>query len=89
VLNTNEEYGNQVIDWLDVVMTTPVEGEIQEMGKRSQALKIQEADQTSKGIAMRRFINKKQFPQCQIQMDTVTEDFRTTWARSLEDFVES
>jgi hypothetical protein len=58
--------------------TTQVEGEIQETYKRSQALKIQGAYRTSKGIALRRFIDKEQFPQCQTEMETVTEHFRPT-----------
>jgi hypothetical protein len=85
-LNTDEGHRNPVIEWLDTMITTQVEGEIQAMLKRSQTLEIQEAYRTSKGIAMRRFIDKEQSPQCQIQIDAVTEHFRATWARSLENF---
>jgi hypothetical protein len=88
-LNTDEGHGNRAIEWLGAMITTQVQGEIQAMFKRSQTLKIQEAHRTSKGIAMRRFINREQSPQCQIQMDAVTEHFRTTWARSLENFVDA
>jgi hypothetical protein len=48
------------------------------MNKKSQAFKIQEVHRTSKGIAMRRFINKEQPPQCQVEMPDVTEHFRET-----------
>jgi hypothetical protein len=59
------------------------------MNKKAQALKIQEAYRTSKGIAMKRFMEKEQSPQCQIDMGDVTEHFRTTLSRPLEDFVEA
>jgi hypothetical protein len=48
------------------------------MNKRAQALKIQEAYRTSKGITMRRFIDREQSPQCQIEMERVTEHFSRT-----------
>jgi hypothetical protein len=64
-LNTNEEHPNQVINWLDAMITTQVKGEIQKMYKRSQALKIQKVYQILKGIAKRRFIGKGRPPQCQ------------------------
>jgi hypothetical protein len=54
------------------LITTEVEGEIREMNKKAQALKIQEARRTSKGIVMRRFIDKEQLPQCQVEMAEVT-----------------
>jgi hypothetical protein len=65
-----------VIDWLDAMITIQVEEEIHEMSKRALALKGQEAYRTPKGIAMRRFIDKEQSPQCQIDMDTVKNYFR-------------
>jgi hypothetical protein len=59
-LNTQENRRGRVIDWLDAMITIQVEGEILEMNKRALALKVQEAYRTSKGIAMRRFIDKEQ-----------------------------
>jgi hypothetical protein len=59
------------------------------MNKKSQALKVQEAYQTSKWIAMKRFIGKEQSSQCHIGTAEVTEHFRVTWARSLDDFVKA
>jgi hypothetical protein len=88
-LNTNADHRSQVIEWLDAMITTQVEGEIGEMNKKSHALKVQEAYRTSKGIAMRRFIDKEQSPQCQIEMEAVKEHFREVWARPREDFVEA
>jgi hypothetical protein len=88
-MNTSEDHRNRVIDWLDAMITTQVQGEIKEMNKRAQALKIQEAYRTSKGIAMKRFIEKEQSPQCQIDMENVTEHFRETWSKPLDDFIEA
>jgi hypothetical protein len=42
-LNTDKEHRNRVVDWLDASITTQVEGEIKEMNKKAQTLKIQEA----------------------------------------------
>jgi hypothetical protein len=88
-LNIDAEHRNRVIEWLDAMITTQVEGEIGEMNKKAQALKVQETYRTSKGIAMRRFINKEQSPQCQIEMGTVKEHFREIWARPREEFIEA
>jgi hypothetical protein len=54
------------------LITTEVEGETREMNKKAQALKIQEARRTSKGVVMRRFVDKEQSPQCQVEMAEVT-----------------
>jgi hypothetical protein len=88
-LNTDEDHRNRVNDWLDVLITTQVEGEIQEMSKKAQALKIQETPWVSKGIALRRSIDKEQSAQCQIDMADVTEHFRETRSRRLEEVAEA
>jgi hypothetical protein len=71
------------------LITTEVEGETHEMNKKAQTFKIQEVHRTSKGIVMRRFIDKEQSPQCQVEMAEVTEHFRETWSMPLEDGVEA
>jgi hypothetical protein len=58
-LNAQEERRGRVIEWLGEMITSNVSGEIEEMNKRAQALKVQEAYRTSKGITMRRFIDKQ------------------------------
>jgi hypothetical protein len=78
-----------VIEWLEVMITSIVSEEIEEMNKRTQALKIQEADRTLKGMTMRKFIDKQQLSQCQVDMPIVTEHFRETGSRPDEDFVEA
>jgi hypothetical protein len=73
----------------DAKLTTPVSGEIEEMNKEASALKIQEAYRTSKGITMKRYLDKDQSPQCQIEMENVTEHFTRTWARPEQEFIEA
>jgi hypothetical protein len=51
------------------------------MNKKANALKIQKAQRTSKGTTMKKYIDKQQSPQCQIEMEDVTEHFTRTWAR--------
>jgi hypothetical protein len=88
-LNVQEERRGRMIEWLEEMITSNVSGEIAEMNKRAQALKVQEAYRTSKGTTMRRFIDKQQLLQCQIEMQMVTEHFRKTWSRPDENFVEA
>jgi hypothetical protein len=88
-LNPDESRCSRAINWLDMLITTQVEGAIHEMNKKAQVLQIQEAHRPLKTATMRRFIDKKQSPQCQIDMAKVTEHFRETWSRPLEDVVEA
>jgi hypothetical protein len=76
--NTDSSHRSKVIEWLDVILTTQVSGEIEKMNKRANALKIHEAYRTSKGITKRRYIDKEQSPQCQIDMGIITDHFRRT-----------
>jgi hypothetical protein len=57
-LNTQEDRRERVIEWLDAMITTQISGEIEEMNKRVQTLKIQEVSRILKGTTMRRFIDK-------------------------------
>jgi hypothetical protein len=43
----------------------------------------------SKGIPMKRYIDKEPSPQCQIEMEDVTDHFTRTWARPEEEFIEA
>jgi hypothetical protein len=78
-----------VIEWLDAMISAHLSQELEEMNKRSQALKVQEAYRTSKSIAMKRFVDKEQSPQCQIDKEIVEKHFRQTWARPEMDFKEA
>jgi hypothetical protein len=58
-LTTNSDHRSKVIEWLDAMLTTQVSGEIDQMNKKASALKIQETYSTSKGITMKRYIDKE------------------------------
>jgi hypothetical protein len=88
-LNKEEAHRERVIEWLEAMILTNMTGEIEEMNRRAHALKVQEASRRSKGIAMKRFIDKQQSPQCQIDMPIATEHCRRIWSRPEDDFVEA
>jgi hypothetical protein len=85
-LNTSEEHWGRVIEWLDAVISTQVTGELEDRGERTQALKVQDAYRTSKTIAMRRYIDKIQSPQCPIEQEVITDHFAHSWAKGIDEF---
>jgi hypothetical protein len=88
-MNTQQEHRDRVIEWLDAMITDNLSEELKQMNRQAQALKVQEAYRTSKGIAMKRFIDKEQSPRCQMEKQIVTEHFATAWARPQTDFREA
>jgi hypothetical protein len=88
-LNTSVDHRTKVIEWLEAILMTQVSGEIEEMNKRASALKIQESYRMSKGITMRRYIDKERSPQCEIETAEVAEHVTKTWARPEQDFIEA
>jgi hypothetical protein len=72
-----------------MMLTMQVSGEIEEMNKRANVLKIQEVYRTSKWIPMRRYIDKEQSLQSQIDMVSVMDHFRRTWVRPEHELVEA
>jgi hypothetical protein len=88
-LITDEGRRTRVIEWFDAMINVQIGDEIQKMNKRAQVLKIQEAYCTLKEIAMRKFFDKEQFLQRQIDKDTVTQHFRRIFARTDENFREA
>jgi hypothetical protein len=74
-LNTSADHRTRMIEWLEAILTTQVFGEIKEMNKKSSALKIRESYRTSKRITIRKYIDKKQSLQRQIEIEEVTEHF--------------
>jgi hypothetical protein len=55
----------------------------------AQALKVQDAYRTSKSIAMKRYIEKQQSPQCQIDTEAITAHFGQSWSAGIEEFREA
>jgi hypothetical protein len=88
-LNTSVDHRRRVIDWLDAMISAEVSGESKGMNERMQTQKVREAYRMSPSIAMRRYIDKVQSPQCPIGRETVTADFTATWAPPRESFEEA
>jgi hypothetical protein len=78
-----------MIDWLDAMINTEVSGELEGMNERMQTQKVREAHRTSPSIAMRRYVDKVQSPQCLIGRETVTAHFTGRWPPPREDFEEA
>jgi hypothetical protein len=72
------DHRRRVIDWLDAMISTEVSSELERMNERMQTQKVQEAYRTSPSIAMRRYVDKVQLPQCPIGRETVTAHFIAT-----------
>jgi hypothetical protein len=88
-LNTSVNHRRRVIDWLDAMISAKISGELEGMNERIQTQKVQEAYRTSPSIAMRRYVDKVQSPQCPIGRETVTAHFTVTWAPPREDLEEA
>jgi hypothetical protein len=85
-LNTAPDHRRRVIEWLDSMITTHVTEELGIMNESFEARKVQEAYRTTKGIAMKRYVDKVQSPQCPIDPDAVAAHFGETWAPPGRDF---
>jgi hypothetical protein len=88
-LNTLVDHRRRVIDWLDAMVSRKVSGELEGMNERMQTQKVRDAYRTSPSIAMRRYVDKIQSPQCPIGRETVIAYFTATWAPPREDFEEA
>jgi hypothetical protein len=71
------------------MISAEVSGELEGMNERLQIRKVQEAYRTSPSIAMRRYVDKVQSPQCPIERGMVTAHFTATWAPPREDLAEA
>jgi hypothetical protein len=60
------------------MVSTKVSGELEGMNERMQTQKVREAYRMSPSIAIRRYVDKVQSPQCPIGRETVTAHFTVT-----------
>jgi hypothetical protein len=88
-LNTSVDHRRRVTDWLDAMISIEISGELEGMNERMRTQKVREAYRTSPRIAMRRYVDKVQLPQCPIGRETVTAHFIATWAPPKHDFEEA
>jgi hypothetical protein len=88
-LNTSQDHRERAIEWLDAVMATCVGTELKGENARAHALRVQDAYRTSKSSAMKRYIEKEQSPQCQIDTEAITAHFGQSWSVAIEEFREA
>jgi hypothetical protein len=88
-LNTSNEHRDRVIEWLDGLISSHVTGEQAQLNERAQALRVQDAYRTSKSIAMKRYVDKVQSPQCRIEKEEITAHFGTSWSAGIDEFREA
>jgi hypothetical protein len=86
---TCEEHCPRVIEWLDAMINTQVTEEVEGLKQRAQSLRVQEAYRVSKSIAMKRYVDRVQHPQCQISTEAITEHFSRSWSQSTDQFREA
>jgi hypothetical protein len=87
--NTSVDHRRRVFDRLDAMISTKISGELKGMNERMQIQKVREAYRNSPSIAMRRYVDKVQSPQCPIGKETVTAHFTAMWVPPREDFEEA
>jgi hypothetical protein len=88
-MNQTQERRTQVMDWLDSLVTAEALKQINAANANVQIRKVQEAYRTSKSTAMRRYVNQKHSPPCQIEIERVTDHFRQTWSPPSQEFFEA
>jgi hypothetical protein len=88
-LSTSNEHRDRVIEWLDGLISMHVSEEQKELNKKAQAMKVQDAYRTSKSVAMKRYIDKMQSPQCPIETEAITMHFGQSWSAGIDEFREA
>jgi hypothetical protein len=86
------ESGDQrvrVIQWLESLIVTEIEGEMEDMASRLHSELVKEAYNTTKSIAMRRYVDKEHSPPCMIEKEKVYEHFKDIWANPATGFTEA
>jgi hypothetical protein len=89
MLNTPLEHRQRVIEWLDTLIVSELDGELKEMAGKLHAQRVQEAINTTKSIAMKQYIDKKHSPACAIDKRDIHRFFQKTWATPTQDFEEA
>jgi hypothetical protein len=88
-MNTFPDHRQKVIDWVESLIVSEVAGEIEGIGKQMHSQKVQEAYRTTKSIAMKRYIDKRNSPQCEIPRAEVEDHYRGIWAKPAAHFKEA
>jgi hypothetical protein len=88
-LNNSSDHRREVIESLDVVISTQIAEEHTEINRRAPAPKVQDAYSTSTNRAMKGYIDKVQSAQCQIETDEIMTHFGQSWLAGIDEFQEA
>jgi hypothetical protein len=88
-MNTAADHRQKVVDWVESLIVMEVAGEIEGLGKQMQAERVREAYRTTKSIAMKRYVDKKNSPQCDISKEEVQSHYQKIWAQPAQHFKEA
>jgi hypothetical protein len=66
-LNISENHHRRIIGWLEAKFMDKIANGFKGVGKRLQAWKVQDTYRTSKNVAMKRHVNKRKLPPCQLK----------------------
>jgi hypothetical protein len=88
-LTTSPDHRGKVIDWLESVIISELDGELKEMNGQLHTQLVRETYNSAKSIAMKRYVNKKQYTPCPIDKKAIHKHFQKVWATPSHDFIEA
>jgi hypothetical protein len=88
-LNTSPDHREQVIKWLESLIVSELDGELEGMKGQLHTQLVRETYNTAKSIAMKRFVNKKHYTPCAIDKKDIHNHFQKIWATPTQDFSEA
>jgi hypothetical protein len=89
MLNTSSDHRQRVINWLETLIISELEGELEGMAKVINAQMIRQDYNLAKGITIRRHINKQYSPPCSIDKDQIHQFFQKSWSTPPRSFQEA
>jgi hypothetical protein len=88
-LNQPGDHRTRVIGWLEAKIFEEIAKDSEGVAKRLQAWRVQDTYRTSKSVAMKRYVNKRESPPCPIEENEICDYFRETWGPPKEEFFEA
>jgi hypothetical protein len=88
-LNTPGDHRKKVIEWLEAKIFEETAKDFQGVAKRLQTWTVQETSRTSKSVAMKRYVNKRESPPFPIEEEEICAHYRWTWGLPKQKFFEA
>jgi hypothetical protein len=88
-LDTNAEQRARTAEWLEAMITSQLNDEVEKISTNYSALNVQESWRTSKGPTLRRYITKEVSPKCTIDPQELFNHFEQTWSSPEQEFFEA